>query len=45
LPKNPKIADFLIEQAAVRRYGEFNKKPIDDTLSNLARKAAAKRPR
>jgi len=45
LPKNPAIADFLIEQAAMKKYGDFNKKPIDDSLSNLARKTAAKRPR
>lgn len=46
LPKNPQIADFLIEQAAIRRYGEF--KPtgeIDDSLAKLARQRALKRPR
>jgi len=45
LPKNPAITDFLIEQAAVKRYGKFNKKPIDDSLVHMARKAALKRPR
>lgn len=46
LPKNPKIADYLIEKAVIRKYGEF--KPlnkIDDSLSDLARKYAIKRPR
>ena len=42
LPKNPAIADFLIEQAVVKKYGSFNKKPIDDSLAQLARKTALK---
>lgn len=45
LPKNPKIADFLIEQAVIKRYGKFDKKQIDDSLAELARKSAIKRPR
>jgi CobQ-like glutamine amidotransferase family enzyme len=45
LPKNPKIADFLIEQAIINRYGEFKSKPLDERYSNMARKIAAKRPR
>lgn len=45
LPKNPKIADFLIEQAVVKKYGKFDKKPIDDNLAELARNSAIKRPR
>lgn len=45
LPKNPKIADFLIEQAIFKKYGKFNKKPIDDRLADMARKNASKRPR
>jgi len=45
LPKNPAIADFLIEQAVVKKYGTFTKKTIDDSVAMLARKAALKRPR
>lgn len=45
LPKNPKIADFLIEQAIIKKYGKFDKKPINDSLAELARKSAIKRPR
>lgn len=46
LPKNPKIADYLIEKAVIRKYGEFKpSRKIDDSLSDLARKHAAKRPR
>jgi len=45
LPKNPAIADYLIEQAVVNKYGEFNGKIINDSLTNLARRVAMKRPR
>lgn len=45
LPKNPKIADYLIEKAIINRYGKFIKKPIDDNLAETARDIAAKRPR
>jgi hypothetical protein len=45
LPKNPNIADFLIEQAAINKYGEFNGKSFDDSVTELARKVAIKRPR
>jgi len=45
LPKNPQIADFLIEQAAIRRYGDFTPMVIDDHLAELARAVAIKRPR
>ena len=45
LPKNPAIADFLIEQAVIRKYGEFTPTVIDDHLATEARKIAAKRPR
>ena len=54
LPKNPRIADFLIGQAARRRYGEF--RPLSDatakreleqlnTIAEQARQVAMKRPR
>lgn len=45
LPKNPQIADFLIEQAAMKRYGEFTPAVIDDTFAHEARAVALKRPR
>ncbi|HEU4830577.1 MAG TPA: glutamine amidotransferase [Candidatus Saccharimonadales bacterium] len=45
LPKNPKIADFLIETAVAKRYGSFKLKDIDDTHVSPARKIAQTRPR
>ncbi len=46
LPKNPKIADFLIRQSAILRYGYFAPTTSpDDTLALKARKFAIKRPR
>ncbi len=46
LPKNPAIADFLIEKAVINKYGKFSTdKKIDDSYAELARKAALKRPR
>lgn len=45
LPKNPEIADFLIEQAVINKYGEFEPQIIDDRFADSARKVAARRPR
>lgn len=45
LPKNPAIADFLIEQSVIRKYGKFNKIKINDNYTELARNIAIKRPR
>lgn len=45
LPKNPKITDFLIQQAAIKKYGDFTPATIDDSVANLARTFALKRPR
>jgi CobQ-like glutamine amidotransferase family enzyme len=45
LPKNPAIADFLIEQAITRKYGEYKPTVIDDRFADLARERALKRPR
>lgn len=46
LPKNPKIADFLIKQAVKRKNGEFKPtKKIDDSLAESARRIARHRPR
>ncbi|NCU37795.1 glutamine amidotransferase [Candidatus Saccharibacteria bacterium] len=45
LPKNPKIADFLIECAVLRKYGGFRPRPIDDSIALMARNIASSRPR
>lgn len=45
LPKNPAIADFLIEKAVIRKYGEIEKRKIKDPYAEPARKIASKRPR
>lgn len=45
LPKNPAIADFLIETAVTRKYGEFDGGVVDDRFATLARKVAKTRPR
>lgn len=45
LPKNPAVADELIKQAAVLRHGAFVPHAIDDSLTDLARAAALRRPR
>lgn len=45
LPKNPAIADFLITTAVKNKYHHFTGEPIDDSLANLARQSALKRPR
>lgn len=45
LPKNPALADHLIETAATRKYGEFTPTVIDDRFAELARAVALKRPR
>lgn len=45
LPKNPVLADALIEAAAFRKYGHFEPAIIDDTFATKAREYAKKRPR
>lgn len=45
LPKNPAIADWLIKNAAVKKFGEFIPATPDDRFSKLAREHAIKRPR
>jgi CobQ-like glutamine amidotransferase family enzyme len=45
LPKNPALADFLIEKAVNKKYGEFIPTVIDDRFAELARSVALKRPR
>ncbi len=42
LPKNPAVADFLLEKALKQRYGESARlAPIDDSLEESARRAAS----
>jgi CobQ-like glutamine amidotransferase family enzyme len=45
LPKNPRIADFLISKALERRYGEDFLEELDDALAQQARHIAKTRPR
>ncbi len=45
LPKNPILADALIEMAATNRYGSFEPEIIDDGFALAARDIAANRPR
>lgn len=47
LPKNPRIADFLISEAMAKKYpDDFTKlKALDDSLADEARKVASTRPR
>jgi CobQ-like glutamine amidotransferase family enzyme len=45
LPKNPKIADYLIGQAVKRKYGDYIVKGLDNSYADKARAIAAKRPR
>ncbi len=45
LPKNPAVADWLIEKAATRAHGEFVGHAIDDRIAVKARDIAMKRPR
>jgi CobQ-like glutamine amidotransferase family enzyme len=45
LPKNPRLADFLIEKAVIKKFGEMSTDLIDDHFADLARRAAFKRPR
>jgi len=45
LPKNPRLADFLIRTAVEKKGLEFSADLIDDLLANLARSVARDRPR
>lgn len=45
LPKNPVIADWLIEQACVRKFGSFEPSVINDSFADNARTVALRRPR
>lgn len=44
LPKNPKLCDYILENAIGRRYPEFEGlKPLDDELENTANEYIVKR--
>lgn len=45
LPKNPAIADWLIEHAVMHAGGSYLPTTVDDTLAQHARDIAKKRPR
>jgi CobQ-like glutamine amidotransferase family enzyme len=45
LPKNPAIADWLIEKAAAKKYGDFTPTVIEDRFAEEARRIALTRPR
>ncbi|HCH34943.1 MAG: CobB/CobQ domain protein glutamine amidotransferase [Candidatus Saccharibacteria bacterium GW2011_GWC2_48_9] len=45
LPKNPAIADALIEEAAKKKFGDFTPTVIEDRFASKARDVALKRPR
>lgn len=45
LPKNPILADALIEAAAHRKFGHFEAAIIDDRFADKARTVAKNRPR
>lgn len=45
LPKNPAIADWLIERAVVRKFGDFDATVIEDRFAERARDIAQRRPR
>jgi lipid II isoglutaminyl synthase (glutamine-hydrolysing) len=43
LPNNPHFCDEIIKAAAIYRYGEFERRPLDDTLTERTRAAARHR--
>ncbi len=44
LPKNPKLADFLLKKALETKYGEeIELKPLEDTFENIAHQSAVQR--
>lgn len=45
LPKNPLVADWLIDRAVTKKFGNTTLAPVDDRFAKLAREHALKRPR
>ena len=45
LPKNPRLADFLIEKTIEKKYGKVELDKLDDTVVKKARTIAKDRPR
>lgn len=45
LPKNPGLADLLVEAAVLNRFPTFEANVIDDTFAEYARETARRRPR
>lgn len=45
LPKNPRMADFLIQRAIENKYGPTTLPKLDDSLAQKARAIAVRRPR
>lgn len=45
LPKNPRLADWLLEAALRHRYGDANLVPLDDTIEEQAHASAVRRAR
>ncbi len=43
LPKNPKVADILLERALMKRQGHVELEELDDTLENKAREVMLNR--
>ncbi|AAM23324.1 CobQ-like glutamine amidotransferase family enzyme [Caldanaerobacter subterraneus subsp. tengcongensis MB4] len=43
LPKNPEMADILIETALSRKYGKINFEPLEDSIEQRAKEAFIKR--
>jgi CobQ-like glutamine amidotransferase family enzyme len=43
LPKNPKIADKILQRALNKRYGHVELQPLDDTLEEKAQEVMLKR--
>lgn len=45
LPKNPRLADFLIEKTIEKKYGKVELTKLDDTVVKKSRSIAKDRPR
>lgn len=43
LPKNPKLADFLIQKALEKKYGKTKLKPLNDSLEEKAKEQTIKK--